>query len=417
MPKVSVRGRWFLYSAVALVFLGGIWYFGFRASPAQRPGGGNPFRNRNSNQAVPVRAEEAAKRDLAVHLRAIGTVVPVNTVTIRSRVEGQLLKLAFTEGQQVEPGQLLAEIDPLPYRTRLAQAEAQRRQSEAQLQTARADLERFRQLHAQKLISPQQLEAQQALVADREGALASDQAQVEDAKRQLAYTTIEAPISGRVGLRHVDAGNIVRPGDAQGIVSITQTRPIAVSFTVPEVDLQKVIEPLRAGEELTVEAWDRNEQNLLANGILRTVDNQIDITTGTLRLKAEFPNADEKLFPNQFVNVRLKVRTVKQAVVIPAAAVQFGSRGTYVFIANEKNEAAVRDIVLGPADGIMQSVTKGLEGGERVIVEGVDRLREGRPVSLVTGPGGVGPAPTPGAPGAPGGGKGEGKGGKKKKEK
>ncbi len=417
MSQAPARRRWFLYSAVALVFLGGIWYFGFRSSPAQRSGSGSPFRNRNSNQAVPVRAEVAAKRDLAVHLRAIGTVVPVNTVTIRSRVEGQLLKLAFTEGQQVEPGQLLAEIDPLPYRSRLAQAEAQRKQSEAQLATARADLERFKQLHGQKLISPQQLEAQQALVADREGSLASDQAQVEDAARQLAYTKIESPISGRVGLRHVDAGNVVRPGDAQGIVMITQTRPIAVSFTVPEVDLQKVVEPLRAGEELTVEAWDRNEQTLLANGVLRTADNQIDIATGTLRLKAEFANADEKLFPNQFVNVRLKVRTVKQAIVIPAAAVQFGSRGTYIFIANEKNEAAVRDIVLGPADGIMQSVTKGLEGGENVIVEGVDRLREGRPVTLVTGPGGVGPAPTPGAPGAPGAGKGEGKGGKKKKEK
>ncbi|PAW61013.1 MAG: multidrug transporter subunit MdtA, partial [Opitutia bacterium Tous-C1TDCM] len=214
MSQAPARRRWFLYSAVALVFLGGIWYFGFRSAPAQRSGGGSPFRNRNSNQAVPVRAEVAAKRDLAVHLRAIGTVVPVNTVTIRSRVEGQLLKLAFTEGQQVEPGQLLAEIDPLPYRSRLAQAEAQRKQSEAQLATARADLDRFKQLHGQKLISPQQLEAQQALVADREGSLASDQAQVEDAARQLAYTKIESPISGRVGLRHVDAGNVVRPGDA-----------------------------------------------------------------------------------------------------------------------------------------------------------------------------------------------------------
>jgi multidrug efflux system membrane fusion protein len=343
------------------------------------------------------------KHDLAVHLRAIGTVSPVNTVTVRSRVEGQLLKVAFTEGQEVAVGQLLAEIDPTPYRLRLAQMEGQLRQSESQARTAQSDLERFKQLHAQTLISSQQLEGQQALVAERLGVLAAEQAQVEDARRQLAYTRIEAPIAGRLGLRQVDAGNLVRPGEAGGLVVITQTRPIAVMFTIPELDLQKVLEPLRAGEPLAVEAWDRGENVVLATGALKTVDNQIDLATGTLRLKAEFANTDERLFPNQFVNVRLRVRTLKDATVIPAVAVQYGSRGPYAYIVGAENKVAVRDLVLGPIDGAMQAVTKGVAPGDVVVTEGVDRLREGRVVSLISGDSAP-PAP-PAAPGAPDGAK------------
>ena len=402
MSRAPTRRRWFLYIAVALAFAGGVWYFSVR-KPATSMGMGGQWRQRNNNQPTPVRAEVVQRRDLPVQLRAIGTVQPINIVTVRSRVEGELLRVAFAEGQLVEQGQLLAEIDASTYRIRLAQAEAQMRQNVAGLRTARADLDRFQQLSGQSLISAQQLEAQQALVADREGALAADQAQVDDARRQLAYTKIEAAIAGRLGLRQVDAGNLVRPSDTKGIVVITQTRPIAVSFTVPEMELRQVIEPLRAGEQMPVEAWDRNEQTLLATGVLKTVDNQIDLATGTLRLKAEFPNTDEKLFPNQFVNVRLRVRTLPQAVVVSSAAVQFGSPGTYVFLANEKNEATVRDVVLGPTDGQMQSIAKGLEGGERVVIEGVDRLREGRPV-LVIEKDGQSPAPsTPGGPVGPGG--------------
>lgn len=410
MSQAPAR-RWFLYGIVALVFAGGAWYFGVRKQAA--PAGMSGQWRRNNNQPTPVRAEVVQRRDLAVVLRAIGTVQPLNIVTVRSRVEGELLRVAFTEGQLVEPGQLLAEVDASTYRIRLAQVEAQMRQNAAQLRTAKADLARFQQLNGQSLISAQQLEAQQALVADREGALAADQAQVDDARRQLAYTKIEAPIAGRLGLRQVDAGNLVRPTDAKGLVVITQTRPIAVTFTVPEIDLRQVIDPLRAGEQMPVEAWDRNEQTLIATGVLKTVDNQIELTTGTLRLKAEFANVDEKLFPNQFVNVRLRVSTLPQAVVVPGAAVQFGSRGTYVFIANEKNEATVRDVVLGPSDGAMQSITKGLEGGERVIIEGVDRLREGRPVILVEKDGQSPAAPAAGGPGGvPKGGAKGAKGGK-----
>ena len=373
--------RWFLYSAVALIFATGVWYFAFRAQPIRRSSGFGGFRS--SNTVVPVRAVAAERQDLSIYLRAIGTVVPINMVTVRSRVEGPLLRVLFKEGEHVEQGQLLAEIDPQQYQIRLAQAEAQLRQNEAQLQTARSDLQRLKQLHGQNLVTQQQLETAQSLVAEREAAQAADQAQVDDARRQLAYTKIEAPISGRVGLRAVDPGNLIRPGDANGLVMITQTRPIAVTFTVPEIDLQKVIGPLRAGEALPVEALDRSEQNVLATGVLKTTDNQIDPATGTLRLKAEFSNADEKLFPNQFVNVKLRVQTLRDVLVVPSAAIQFGSRGTYVYVVSAENLATVRDVVLGPTDGARQAITKGIELGAKVILEGLDRLREGRPVAVV----------------------------------
>ena len=408
----SPRRNWLLYSMVALLFATGVWYFGFRTEPVKKMGG-NPFRSRGNTMPVPVRAIPAAKQDLAVHLRAIGTVTPLNIVTVRSRVEGQILRVLFDEGQQVTQGQLLAEIDPLSYEIKLAQAVGKQRQNQAQMQTARADLERFKQLHAQTLVTQQQLEAQQSLVAEREGALAADQASVDDARRQLAYTKIDAPIPGRLGLRQVDAGNLVRPGDAGGLVVITQTRPITVMFTVPEMDLQKVLEPLRAGEHPEVEAWDRTEQIRLATGRLKTIDNQIDLATGTLRLKAEFPNDDEKLFPNQFVNVRLRVRTLTDAVVVPSAAIQYGSRGTYVYLANDQSQATVRDVVLGPSDGPFQAVTKGLSHGENVILEGLDRLREGRLISLVAKDGAA-PA-KPAGEGAPKGEK-SGKGERSKKK-
>jgi membrane fusion protein, multidrug efflux system len=371
--------RWFWYLLLAVGFAGGTWYF-LRTKPEPRRS--SAWRS-TRNAPAPVRIVPVVLRDLPVHLKAIGTVVPFNTVVARSRVEGQLLRIAFEEGQRVEQGDLLAEIDPVPYRIRLAQAEAQMRQNAAQLQTARSDLERFRQLHAQTMVTQQQLEQQQALVADREAALAADQAAMDQARLQLGYTRIEAPIAGRLGLRKVDVGNLVRANDAEGLVVIMQTRPISVIFTVPEIDLSQVLGPLRAGETLGVEAWDRNEQKLLAHGRLRSVDNQIDLATGTLRLKAEFPNEDEGLFPNQFVNMRLRVRTLRDAIVIPTAAIQFGSRGTYVYTINERSEATVRDVQIGPSDGIWQAIGKGLSPGEPVVLEGIDRLREGRPVVIV----------------------------------
>lgn len=244
-------------------------------------------------------------------------------------------------------------------------------------------MQRFQQLNEKQLLTSQELELQQALVEEREGQLAAFQAQVDNARLELGYTRIEAPISGRLGLRQVDAGNLIRGGDSGGLVVITQTQPISVLFTVPEVDLQKVLDPMRTGEQLVAEAWDRNEQTLLATGVLKTVDNQINVATGTLRLKAEFTNADERLFPNQFVNVRLRVLTIANAIVIPAAAVQYGSRGTYVYVVNEKSQSVVRDLVLGPADGTLQSVAQGLKTGDEVVLEGLDRLRDGRGVTII----------------------------------
>ena len=392
----SPRFRWVSFLVAAVLVGGGVWYFTQRPAPAENRWGPNPAwaGSGPGGQAMPVRVVRAERRELAVHLKAIGTVTPLNTVTVRSRVDGQLVRLAFAEGQSVAPGQLLAEIDPEPYRIALAQVEGRQRQNQAQLETARADLERFRQLYARSLVTSQEMEAQQALVRQREGTLAADQAAVDEARLQLAYTRIEAPLAGRTGLRRVDAGNLIRAGDAAGIVVIAQTQPIAVMFTIPEAELANVLEPLRAGEQLAVEAWDRSEQQVLARGVLVTVDNQIDLATGTVRLKAEFPNADERLFPNQFVNVRLRVRTLRDALVIPAAAVQFGSRGTYVFVVNAQNQSTVRDIVLGPAEGLEQAVVAGLEPGDAVVIEGVDRLREGRPVVVVEN--GVAVTPPPG---------------------
>jgi multidrug efflux system membrane fusion protein len=378
------RSRWFIYGITVLLIAVGVWYFSRQEKPQGNPWGPNPAWAGNGRApAMPVRVVPAERRDLPVYLKAIGTVTPLNTVTVQSRVTGQLLRVVFEEGERVEKGQLLAEIDAEPYRIQLAQAEGQLGQNQAQLQTAQADLERFQQLFDKKLVTIQEMDNQRALVRARESALASDQAEVDDARLQLAYTRIEAPIAGRLGLRRVDEGNLIRANDAAGLVTITQTRPISVMTTVPEVDLPKVLEPLRAGEPLTVEAWDRSEQKLLARGVLKTVDNQIDLATGTLKLKAEFPNEDESLFPNQFVNIRVRVRTLKDAVVIPSAAVQFGSRGTYVFVVNEQNKSTVRDIVLGAAEGLEQAVTSGLQPGDRVVLEGIDRLREGRDVVVV----------------------------------
>lgn len=377
---VSSRNRWFYYAAVVIIVATGVWYFR-RPPSGVNPQGSQSWRSRDTT--IPVRVVIAEHRDLPIIFKSIGTVVPLNTVTVRSRVDGQLLRVAFKEGQRVEQGQLLAEIDPEPYRIQLAQAEGQQQQNQAQLETARTDLERYQQLFEKSLVTTQQMDAQKALVREREGALAADQARVEETRLQLAYTRIEAPISGRLGLRRVDAGNLIRANDAGGLVGITQTQPLAVMFTVPEIDLQKVVGPLRAGVKMPVEAWDRSEKNILARGFLTTVDNQIDLATGTLRLKAEFPNEDELLFPNQFVNIRLLVRTLSDSLVIPVAAVQFGSRSTYVYIVNAKSQATIRDIVLGPTDGMYQAVTSGLTPGDPVVLEGIDRLREGRDVLVV----------------------------------
>lgn len=332
---------------------------------------------------VPVRVVKAELADLRVQVKTIGTVTPINTVVVRSRVSGPLQQLTFKEGDKVEQGQLLAQIDAADYQIQLAQAQGQQEQNLAQLKNAEQDLALYSTLRKQNSISAQQFNQQQALVAQLTGALKSNQAQIDAAKLQLSYTRIHAPISGRLGLRRVDAGNLVQANDSEGIVTITQSAPINVVFSIPERQLLAVRDAVRAGNSLTVEAWDRDEQQLLSRGVLTTLDNQIDIATGTLRLKAEFANQQEELFPNQFVNVRLNIAQLQGVISIPQDAVQYGSAGTYVYII-EQNKAQIRQIQLGAADNGVIAVTGGLTGGEQVVLEGLDRLRPGRAVEVIS---------------------------------
>lgn len=376
-------GRW-LRAAVILCLLaiagGAAWYFLLRTPTAPPARVVSPWAG-----PVPVRVIDARSEDMTVEVKAIGTVTPLNTVVVRSRVDGQLQRVLFQEGERVKAGELLAEIDPEPYRVRLAQAEGQKQQNLAQLKNAENDLAVYRRLFDQDSIARQQLDTQAALVNQMRGTQMSDQAQVDDAKLQLDYTRIIAPIAGRLGLRRVDAGNLVSTGDTEGIVSITQTQPIGVQFTVPEVQLPAIRKAHAAGRLLPVEAWDRNEQQMLAEGVLTTLDNQIDLATGTLRLKAQFDNTDDALFPNQFVNVRLRVRTLEGAVTIPVDAVQYGSQGTYVYMIAD-GKAILRPIRLGPTNAERVAVLEGLSAQDQVVLEGLDRLREGREVTVVTTP-------------------------------
>jgi multidrug efflux system membrane fusion protein len=294
----------------------------------------------------------------------------------------------FGEGQHVGAGQLLAEIDPRPYEAQLAQALGQQAENRARLENARADLARLHKLVEEGLVTQQQVSSQESLVDQYQGALQSNEAQVATARLNLSYTRVVAPISGRLGLRQVDAGNLVRTGDPNGLVVITQMRPISVIFTVPEAELPAVLEAMRAGQRLPVEAWDRADSVKLADGRLETVDNQIDTATGTIRLRATFDNADEQLFPNQFVNVRLRVRTVEDATTIPGAAVQRASFGTFVYVVEPGDTVTITRVTLGPQEGDRVAIAQGLEAGARVVIEGVDNLTEGARVEVV----GAGPA-------------------------
>lgn len=347
------------------------------------PGQGRP--GMRAERVIPVRVVEAVREPLQVRSKALGTVTPLNTVTVRSRVDGELVRIAFAEGQQVAAGQLLAQIDPRPFQVRLDQALGTQKQNQAELENARRQLARFAELQQQAYVSAQDLANQQSLVRQLEGRLQSDQAAVDEARLQLDYTRITAPAAGRVGLRQVDVGNLVRSGDADGLVTITQTSPISVLFTVPENALPPLLDAVRQQPDLAVEAWDREERQLLASGTLTSLDNRIDTATGTLKLRASFDNTDMALFPNQFVNVRLHVSQA-DAVVIPNAAVQFGSKGTYVYVVNADDTASLRDVVLGAADGERVAVVSGVAAGERVVLEGIDNLREGARVQVVADP-------------------------------
>ncbi|BEV72740.1 MdtA/MuxA family multidrug efflux RND transporter periplasmic adaptor subunit [Paludibacterium sp. THUN1379] len=365
---------WILMLLVWLV--GGlIWHQS--ASPS-----GDRQRNKPSTQVVTVAS--VVSRDMTIYLTALGTVTPNNTVTVRSRVDGQLMKLGFSEGQMVRQGQMLAQLDPRPFQVALTQAQGQLARDQAQLKNAQIDLARYRTLLAQNSISQQQVATQEALVAQYQGTVTSDRGAVDNARLQLSYSQVTAPVSGRVGLKQVDLGNIVHASDSNGIVVITQMQPTNVLFSLPQDQVARVLPAIRANATLPVDAYDRDNRTRLASGRLLTVDNQVDTTTGTVKLKAVFANQDNALFPNQFVNVRLGTEVRKGALVIPLAAMQRGQPGIFVYLLQPDNTVTLRVIEPGPSEGDQLIVNRGLKAGDRVVTDGMDRLREGSKVSVAT---------------------------------
>jgi multidrug efflux system membrane fusion protein len=365
------------YFTVPFAKLGPAEKAGQPQKAGERPGG-----RRGGPASIPVAVAPAVRGDIPIHLDGLGTVTSLNTVTVRSRVEGELVRVAFKEGQEVRKGDLLAEIDPRPFEAQLAQAEGQLARDQALLDNARADLQRYEGLLKQDSIAEQQVTSQAALVRQYQAAVRMDQGQIGAIKLQLSYCRVTAPIGGRAGLRLVDPGNIVRANDPTGLVVITQVQPIAAVFTLPEDKLPAVRAQLRASREVTVEAYDRSGTTKLAQGTLLALDNQIDPATGTVKLKAAFPNADGALFNNQFVNVRMNLEPLRGATVIPAAAVQRGGAGDFAYVVHE-SKVKMQPLHLGPKDGERVAVLEGLAEGTQVVVEGTDRLRDGSAVQVI----------------------------------
>ena len=390
--------RWLFGLLVLLVIAGLCWKFwpgsavpkdaaGQKAvaghtgkSGAMRPGFGG------ATGPVPVRVAPAVKGDFPLYYKALGTVTALNTINVRSRVGGELVKIYFEEGQMVKAGDLLAEIDPRPYQNALLQAEGTLLQNQAQLKNAQVDVERYRGLYREDSIAKQTLDTAEALVGQFQGTVKTNQAAVNDAKLNLEFTRIRAPIAGRVGLRQLDVGNLVAANDTTALAIITQTQPISVAFTLPENSLEVVLARYRSGAKLPAEAWDRGDTKLQATGVLQSLDNQIDVTTGTLKFKARYDNRDQSLFPNQFVNVRLLADTLKDVVLAPSAAIQFGTNGTFVYALDGDKKVKIRQLKIGASDGVNTVVTEGLSAGDRVVLEGTDRLKDGSDVEVVNTP-------------------------------
>lgn len=408
------KSRWWLWVLIVGVLAVGIWYFrGSRpaseaANSSAPPAGGRSRGGPGTgNFVVPVVVATAQQGDLPVYFNGLGTVTAFNTVTVRSRVDGQLVSVAFKEGQFVHEGDLLAQIDPRPFEVQLEQAQGQLAKDQAQRKDAEANLERYKLLFKEGVIPQQQLDTQTALVGQFDGAIQSDQSQIANAKLQLTYSRITAPISGRVGLRLVDPGNIVHANDTNGLVVITQLQPIAVLFSLPQDQLPQVNSKLRSGVQLSVDAYDRDDSDKIAVGKLLTIDNQIDPTTGTYKLKAVFNNENNALFPNQFVNVHLLVDTKRDLTIVPASAIQRGPQGTYVYAVTSDNSAKIRPVTIAQTTGNSIGLSSGINAGDVVVIDGQDKLQDGSKVAPTFGGnnsgGSRGTAAAPAGPnGAPG---------------
>lgn len=381
-----------LWIAALILTLIGTFFFWFYHKPADQTGG-RDFSKRGAawdGKPLPVQAAVAKSGDIDVSIDALGTVTARTTATVKARVDGLLVRVPFLEGQKTKENDVLAEIDPRPFQVLLDQANGQLIRDQALLDEAKLDLERYRGLLAKDSIPKQQFDVQEALVRQDEGVVKTDRAQVDSAQLNLEFTHITAPVSGRLGLRQLDVGNMIHAADATGLVVITQTQPIYVIFAIPADNIPAVLGRLRSGETLSVVAFDRDGKNKLATGKLLTVDNLINVNTGTVNLKAEFANDDDKLFSNQFVNARLRVETRHNAILLPVAAIQRGTQGTFVYVVDQDQTVSVRPVSLGPVSGDTVSIDKGLAAGEQVVTDGADKLREGAKVEVTTPGGGVG---------------------------
>jgi multidrug efflux system membrane fusion protein len=379
-PGPKSRSAWRLVATCLLLLLivaGIVWWTKQEGAPDRARAG----RNAAPMSIVP---EAVTKGDINININALGTVTSLATVTIRSQISGYLQKIIFTEGDEIKKGDLLAQIDPQPYEATLAQANGNLARDQALLKGAQVDLARYQGLAAQNAVPRQTLDTQVALVAQDQGTVEADKAAVKSAEVNLQYTHILSPLDGRVGLRQVDQGNYVTPGDTNGIVVITQLKPISVLFTVPEDNLQAISKRLQAGAVLPAAALDRSGAKKIADGTLQTFDSQIDPTTGTIKLRAQFPNETEALYPNQFVNVQLLLDTHKDVTIMPTAGVQRGVPGTFVYLVNADSTVSVRKIDLGVTDGDRVEVRSGLQPGDKIVIDGADKLRDGAKINVRT---------------------------------
>ena len=379
-PPQQKKSRAWMYVLVIVVIAGGAYYLNQRVASqnqdqaAAKKGKG---KGKGGGGPVPVVAVPAKAGDLNIYLDGLGSVTAYNTVTLKTRVDGQIMKVNFREGQLVNEGDLLIEIDQRPYQVQLTQAKGQMAKDVATLNNAKVDLERYRALYAQDAIPKQQLDTQLATVAQDQGILEADQGAIDNANLNLTYSRITSPLTGRIGLRLVDPGNIVHAADTGGLAVITQLQPIAVVFSIAEDNLPAVQRKMQAGGRLAVQAFDRDMKHKIATGFLLTIDNQIDQTTGTVKFKGEFANRDNMLFPNQFVNARLLLETQHGTVMVPSAAVQRSPQATYVYVVNQDSTVAVRNVTTGPGEGDQVSIASGVKAGDMVVIDGVDKLQPG----------------------------------------